>query len=407
MTVFKRIRRPLAAMEDFLCPIIGTCLTLKELHKIGRRFKYDGESTPYQLHTWLIRTCKNSPAVGKYLQKYLCEKYRSVMQRLDEFEGEALLSAWIAAVQEGQVAGAFWAILTRLDVPDAIIEEVFGEVHMMSHLQAAEVRTELKAFDSLRRENNQIIQKLQKTRSMLERQRAEKEELRRHLSQKEIELRQFRRQSAQMTKALQSYENTEALSVLKKENSMLQKENKTLRTQLTQEQALRNRAERRLENLREKIQNRPCRRCQISEPGSCPAKCPAALADDCPLGQGENCPRLCKKNILLVGGLEKLTPYYRGIIEGDFGGVFYRHDGDFRQGHSCLMSMVKKAHVVICPVGMSSHNACLCVKKLCKRLNKPCVMLAKPGLGALKQALTNMVEQEMFQSEVQGEILLQ
>ena len=151
MTIFKRIRRPLATMEDFLCPVIGTCLTLKELQKIARRFHYEGDSTSYNLHTWLIRTCKKSPVVAKYVQKFLNEKYRAIMRRLDEFEGEAILPAWGEAVQAGQVAGAFWAILTRLDVSHPIIEQVFGEVHMMSHLQAVEVRTELKAFDSLRK----------------------------------------------------------------------------------------------------------------------------------------------------------------------------------------------------------------------------------------------------------------
>jgi hypothetical protein len=373
--------------------VIGTCLTLKELQKIARRFKYEGESSPYNLHTWLIRTCKKSPTVAKYLQKFLCEKYRAIMRRLDEFEGEALLPAWGEAVQEGQVAGAFWAILTRLDVSNHIIEQVFGEVHMMSHLQAAEVRTELKCFGSLRKENDQLTQRLQKTRMNLDKQRPARDDLRRRLARKEAEVRQLQRQLAQTSKALQKQQDTEVILRLEKDNKVLRQENKDFKAQLAQERLLKARLEQRLEHLWEKERNRRSR-IRIPGLGKCPACCPQALAEDCPLGAGEKCPGLCKKNILFVGGLEKLVPYYRGVVEKDFGACFLRHDGDFHQGQGCLAGMVKKAYAVICPIGVNSHEACLCAKKLCKKLNKPCLMLPKPGLGVLKQTLLQLAEKE-------------
>jgi len=398
MTIFKRIRRPLATLEDFLCPVIGTCLTLKELQKMARRFHYEGDPSPYNLHTWLIRTCKKSPFVAKQVQKFLTEKYRPIMRRLDEFEGEAVLPAWEKAVQEGQVAGAFWAILTRLDVSNHIIEQVFGEVHMMSHLQAAEVRTELKSFDSLRKENDQLAQRLQKARLNLERLRSAQEELRRRLAQKEGGVRQLPRQLAQTTQALQAQENRHDLALLERENKELQRENKILRGQLSQERLHRANFERRLENLRQKErQKRPATSLPATQ--ALPEVCAAALAGGCPLGPGEKCNGLCNKHILLVGGLEKLVPYYRGLVEGDFGAIFNRHDGDFRQGHSRLAGMVKKAHAVICPVGVNSHEACLCVKKLCKRLKKPCVMLPKAGLGGLKETLVELAQKESLAQE--------
>jgi hypothetical protein len=55
------------------------------------------------------------PAVARYVQKYLTEKYRVTMKLIDEFEAKELEQAWDEAVREGQVAGAFWAIMTRLD----------------------------------------------------------------------------------------------------------------------------------------------------------------------------------------------------------------------------------------------------------------------------------------------------
>jgi dethiobiotin synthetase len=52
--------------------------------------------------------------------------------------------------------------------------------------------------------------------------------------------------------------------------------------------------------------------------------------------------------------------------------------------------MVKRAEAVICPINCNSHRACLCVKKLCKELNKPCVLMRNSGLGSLKRTLLEL-----------------
>jgi len=70
-TVPHRIRRPLSALENFICPIIGTCLTLKELKKIAMRFGLEEEVTPYVLHSSMIQGCLKERAVAKAIQKYL------------------------------------------------------------------------------------------------------------------------------------------------------------------------------------------------------------------------------------------------------------------------------------------------------------------------------------------------
>lgn len=107
-TVPHRIRRPLSSLEQYLCPIIGTCLTLKELKKIAMRFGYKEEITPYVLHSSMVQACINLPFVSKYVQKYLSEKYWPIMRRIDRVEGEDLSSAWREALNDGEIAGAFW-----------------------------------------------------------------------------------------------------------------------------------------------------------------------------------------------------------------------------------------------------------------------------------------------------------
>lgn len=388
MTVFKRLRRPLASLSEFLCPIIGTCLSLKELQKLTRRWGYEGGQTPYELHTWLIRACQSSPAVAKDLQKYFTAKYRGIMKRLDEYEGEAIWPAWEEAVQMGQVAGAFWAIVTRMDVPPAIMERVFGEVHMMSHLQAAEVRSELKEVEVWRRDNQELTRRLQRSRQQLTEQRQAAADLRCQLQELTVVHRRLQRQWEETQRQVQHLTSGAALAEAQQENNTLRHQIKQWQDLLSQERAARQQAEKRLA-LATKRPGKPSGAAVVSCP-QIPADCPRLQPQDCPLHPGQPCSGLCQKHILLVGGFDNLVPYYRGLVEGDFGAIFSHHNGNFRQGQARLALLVKRADAVICPVGVNSHEACLCVKKLCKRQNKTCIMLPTAGLGALKQTLLQL-----------------
>lgn len=388
MIVGKRLRRSLTAMPEFLCPIIGTCLSLKELQKITRRWDYGGDKTPYELHSWLVRNCQTSPAVAKYVQKYLMRKYRGIVQRLDEYEGEALWQAWEEEVRNGRVAAAFWAIVTRLDAPQSIVERVFGEVHMMSHLQAAEVRSELKEAAAWRREQQELARRLEKNRRQLAAQRQVTAELRHQLQELAAAYRRLQQQWRESQQQVDRLTAGTVLTELQQENQSLRQEIQRLQLELIQEQRARRQAEKGLNLLQKPAQNEA-----VSAGQTCsgmPENCPRLQLPTCPLHSSESCPGLCNKHILLVGGLDNLVPHYRDLVEEDFGAIFLHHDGDFRQGQTRLALLVKRADAVICPVGVNSHEACLCVKKLCKRQQKPCVLLPKAGMGALKQALLQL-----------------
>jgi hypothetical protein len=108
------------------------------------------------------------------------------------------------------------------------------------------------------------------------------------------------------------------------------------------------------------------------------------------LAKGEKCRRFCNKLILLVGGPDRRESHYRRLVEQDFGGIFLRHDGDCRNGQARLVNMVRQAEVVICPISCTSHQAYHCVKKWCKKLNKPCVLMHNTGVGALTRTLMEL-----------------
>ncbi len=93
---------------------------------------------------------------------------------------------------------------------------------------------------------------------------------------------------------------------------------------------------------------------------------------------------LSGKRILIVGGITKIKAFYRQAIEKK-GAVFEYHDGWGKHG---LEGLIRRSDMVLCPVNCNSHNACLNVKKLCKKYCKCVRMLPSSSLSAISQALS-------------------
>jgi hypothetical protein len=109
-----------------------------------------------------------------------------------------------------------------------------------------------------------------------------------------------------------------------------------------------------------------------------PVRKQTSKAEDCPLFD------LCGKRILIVGGITKIKTFYRRAIEKK-GAVFEYHDGWGKHG---LEGLVRRSDMVLCPVNCNSHNACLSVKKLCKKYCKRVQMLPSSSSSAISQALS-------------------
>lgn len=380
MTGLKRNRHHLGEIDRFLCPLVGTCLTLKETQKIARHFQYVGDTSAYKLHVWIIDACRRLPVVAKYVQKFLDRKYRLAINRIDACAGRELNLAWQEALKEGQIAGAFYAITTRVDTPDDVLHGVFGDIHMMSHIQGAEARAELKEFGRLRQANEALQDRVKRLTGQVETVKSVREELQRQLSGKEAELADLRRKLGHLEQNLISLNAGPEIHQLRAANQKLA-------VRLSQEQRTRQKLEFRL--MQETVRQLP-RPPLALETRVADTDESAPPEEVCPLAEGGNCPQFCNKCILFVGGLDRMEPHYRSLVENEFGAKFMRHDGDCHSGQDRLIHMVQRAEAVICPLNCNSHRACLCVKKICKDLNKPCVLMRNSGLGSLKRSLLDL-----------------
>ncbi|MBE0425881.1 MAG: DUF2325 domain-containing protein [Nitrospirae bacterium] len=383
-TVPHRIRRPLPALEDFICPIIGTCLTLKELKKIAMRFVLKEEMTPYALHTSMIQAYLKERSVAKYIQKYLNGKYWLIMRRIDRFEGKDLFHAWQEAVKDGEIAGAFWAIMTRADAPPSVTTQVFGDVHMMSHLQGSERRAEAKEMAGLRDEVSRLKEEKDRLFREINKVRDERDQAKKDKSQMEYEVTKLKGEIRLMKERLTYLEEGQKLQRLREENSQL-------REKLINEEDLRKRLERRLDIIQEKLRS-------PVPTENFPERLPQFTQEDRRIN-------LCKRRILYVGGMDRLEHHCRDLVEKEFNGIFEHHNGDWRNGQVQLEEMIRRTEIVLCPVNCNSHWACLCVKKLCKELNKPFIMLQSSGLGSLKRAISQFIEAEIEEGIYEREII--
>jgi hypothetical protein len=107
----------------------------------------------------------------------------------------------------------------------------------------------------------------------------------------------------------------------------------------------------------------------------------------------EKCPgrNLCGQTVLYVGGLNKMVPHYRQMVE-NLGGCFIHHDGGKEVSRNILPKMLITADAVLCPIDCVSHDACNCVKKMCKQNRKPFVLMRSASLSSLARGLTHIVQ---------------
>ncbi|MBB3149457.1 hypothetical protein FHS21_005910 [Phyllobacterium trifolii] len=59
---------------------------------------------------------------------------------------------WLDAFEQGDIPGAYWAVLTHPATDRPLVQEVFGEVHMLFHLVGSSNRLNFSWLQKLQRE---------------------------------------------------------------------------------------------------------------------------------------------------------------------------------------------------------------------------------------------------------------
>ncbi|WP_029008689.1 DUF2325 domain-containing protein [Azospirillum halopraeferens] len=358
--VARRDRLPLWLIPHcFHCTIVGTCFTGDDMAKLSRKLdlRVAADARAYDIHHHFVQAAAEPGPAGKLMQKMLDEKFGGTVRR---FAGETDPAGWTArwdeAVASGNVAGALWAVMTLTAAPEAVRQRAYGDVHMMSHLMGGETRQRLRSVQEAERRCAELEARLVRS------ERAATERLAAALAEKDERIRRLEAALADHRPA----PDRRPASPAPRRAARAEREAVALRRRVAAERARARQAEAEVERLRRLLD----------------APAPVATASRADDGPAD----LDGRSILYVGGRPALMPHLRAAVEARNGSLLH-HDGGMEQATRCLEGLVERADVVVCPIDCISHDACLRVKGMCRRLQKPFLPLRSAGASTFTRAL--------------------
>jgi myosin heavy subunit len=360
------------------------CITIAEqkrlLKKLGRLEKSDG---PFEMHETLVASLDRENRLSRRVDNLLERKFgkrAAVLLQLDE---QSFLAEFKTALESGTVEANLWATAVSPDLSIASRRAVFGDIHMTMHWNGEQ----LMQFKRKLSRQQQDMERMQQRITELSRQRREiKKEVngyKREKNELKAALAAERREKAQLQQAATSLPCDSCGGNREQNDPAMLREMDSLRMQLD----LAKRQISAFEGKNLKLSLRPKHEHKANRHVRQEAR--TILAEMTAMNRcDESCPAfdLCKKRILIVGGVTRMETLYRDLIESS-NGVFDYHDGYVRKGAKDLESSLKRADMVLCPVNCNSHAACSIVKNLGKKHNKTVHIIANGSLSAVSQVI--------------------
>ncbi|HYC13219.1 MAG TPA: hypothetical protein VEC75_03165, partial [Stellaceae bacterium] len=129
------------------CSIIGTCLSLDDLRRVIRKagLAFGPDTQDYDIHGFFVTQAASRSLLSKLVQKTLDRKYAPQLARFRRSRtAEELWGLWRQAMTSGEIAGAYWALMTHGGAPRAMQARAHNEIHMLSHLLGSSGRDDIR-----------------------------------------------------------------------------------------------------------------------------------------------------------------------------------------------------------------------------------------------------------------------
>ena len=350
------------------CSIIGTCLSTTELRqaliKVGRREAIS--ATEHDVHASAVLIAGKHQDGAKLLHKALDRRHRVAISQFDKAKTAAdVRGLWQEASKRGDIPGAYWAALTHPATNEALVREIFAEVHMLSHLVGAANRADIRRLRQLADEKADLEARLVRKEEQLHETSAARDR-----AQRELEVRNEPHHAIAPPAAL---EDEGIAADLRSRLARCETHRERIETQLAQTRAalLAEQDARRLAEEREIVLRQELDAIE------------ASLGDV--TDETDPLPRL-DLTLLYVGGKPARIGHLRRLAERA-GAVFLYHDGGIEERGGLLPGLVSRADVVLFPVDCISHAAMLQVKRLCRQAGKKFLPVRSAGLAPFCAAL--------------------
>ncbi len=362
------------------CPIIGTCLTLAELHRVQRNCSLSLPSnySDYQLHTAIVGQAEHNGAVAHRINKLLERKFKRWIKVYGQLESHPeRLRFWTDALKHGEISGPLWALLSHRISAQQLVDQALGDVHMLSHLQGAANRADLKYSSALEHQLAELKQQLEQQRQQSELKIGKNEQL---LSAQQNALASIQQRLVPAPES--ELVIKQQLSESRKQCQLLSRKQTWLVSQLAQREQRLSELEHGHRGLIEQIQETQQERDTLERAlNQLLVRC----SPETELGDNDAI-NLKGKKLAYVGGRPTIYPHLKSYVE-TLNGQLILHDGGQEDSRAELCSSLAGADMVFCPVDCISHDACLRVKKFCKQQQKLFVPLRSASLSAFSNGL--------------------
>jgi len=397
-------RRNIWEHNDYHCPIIGTCLSTAELRKLASRVNLvlPAGASDYELHGTFVTLVKRPDKPAKIVQKFLDRKFARQMKRFAKAQGdEQFWTLWTQMADAGDIPGAFWAVMRHQGASEKMLAEIYGEVHMLSHLVGASTRADLRRLAETQARVEQLSTALAERKTVL-REAVAVWKRRTMELERELCAERARRENAERERlSLRELLEEKSLAELQQHNEILSRQLEQAQGRFLQAQADTRRQAAIIEaNYRDEAELRQAlntrerevealEQALLGSLGAEPLRTGTPCGGACDAPEQCPCPHLRGKCVLYVGGRSGLRSQYRQLGER-FGCEMLHHDGGVEQSPQHLQQLLSRADAVVCPVDCVSHDACSLVKRMCRKCQKPVYFARSSGLSSLASSLTEL-----------------
>ena len=353
--------------------LLGTCLTTGELRQVLSKLDNVDwrKSTDHALHSYGVRLAGERNLAGKLL-KALDKRLERTIRRFSKFRTpDDLRRCWNEAVDEGDVSGAYWAVMSHPMSNRALLQDVFYEVHMLSHLVGSSSRLDLARLRKLQLEADAKDEKIARQQQRLKAASDGQSRLRVRIE--ELEAALLRAQTVASETGRSSGKDVEQAGLLDRLEVASHRTNDLAARLAGMERELkaadeqaslladRNRAlEHEIELLEAEVES------------------PGLQVDEKHVDGG--------RSLLYAGGRPNLFDRLRALAKRRNIDLLI-HDGGIEDNLSLLPALVGQAGAVLFPVDCISHSAAGMAKRLCRESGKAYVPLRSASIASFMAAI--------------------
>ena len=371
-TIDKQRDRIWDLADNLHCSIVGTCLTKSDaraiLAKLGRA---DARTiSEHRLHGEIVQIAGRKDGGGRLLQKTLDRLHEKEIERFEAAQTpDAVRALWKASLERGEIPGAYWAAITHPATDWPLVQDIFGEVHMLSHLVGQSNRADIRRLRHLEEELTR------------------RDEI---IAVRDERIRVLMRERDDLGGRVRTIETSRpAPTPAAPEPPCV----RTLEARLAKEEAHATALEERLailgagagrlsDNLAAEISRRTVAEAELAALETILDASSANEVDRKPV-------EFDGRTILYVGGRPRQVANLRRFVEG-CGGRLLSHDAGIEDNVSLLAGLVGQADLVVFPTSCVSHEATWQLKRSCEVAAKPFYPVRSASLASFVRAVMPM-----------------